>query len=216
MEITNTKVYGLADSIFASGYPMRKLKPCEPKFEAEVASIETAIAILHYQDVHSEFFPDNDKTNNSHIKRAMKLGDTSKGSGHDQFLTGIHVHFDLDIPTKVWVEAERYHFLDFVSSMSTMHKLKEFDLTLPGSFDRSTDSRMIKIVQELQIRYSQTMDPEDFLTLIMSTPAGLNLCARMVTNYRQLKTICSQRGTHRLPHWRTFVDWVRLHYNFIL
>ena len=46
---------------------------------------------------------------------AKKLAKSEKGSGHDQFLTGIIVQFDLKFRVKAWVEAERYHFFDFVS-----------------------------------------------------------------------------------------------------
>lgn len=37
------------------------------------------------------------------------------GQGHDNALKGIVVMFDLTFSNKAWVEAERYHFLDFVS-----------------------------------------------------------------------------------------------------
>jgi hypothetical protein len=30
----------------------------------------------------------------------------------------------------------------------------------------------------------------------------------MTTNYRQLKTIYSQRKTHRLPEWKEFCAWI--------
>ena len=38
------------------------------------------------------------------------------GEGHDNALKGIIVQFDLTFSNKAWVEAERYHFLDFISS----------------------------------------------------------------------------------------------------
>lgn len=37
------------------------------------------------------------------------------GSGHDNFLNGILVQFDLTATVKMWTEMERYHFIDFVS-----------------------------------------------------------------------------------------------------
>ena len=39
-------------------------------------------------------------------------------------------------------------------------------------------------------------------------PSGLELTARMTTNYRQLKTIYAQRKNHRLPEWRRFCEWI--------
>ena len=49
-------------------------------------------------------------------EKIAKLATAEKGAGHDQFLTGIVVQFDLTFTNKVWPEAERYHFFDFVSS----------------------------------------------------------------------------------------------------
>ena len=54
--------------------------------------------------------------------RTVKLAQAERGSGHDNFLNGVIVQFDLTFTNKAWVEAERYHFLDFVSSQSTMEE----------------------------------------------------------------------------------------------
>lgn len=43
------------------------------------------------------------------------LAQSPKGEGHDNFLNGIIVQFDLTFSNKAWVELERYHFIDFVS-----------------------------------------------------------------------------------------------------
>ena len=58
----------------------------------------------------------------------IKLAQCEKASGHDQYLTGIRVNFDLTCSNKMWVEAERYRFLEFVSSQSTMHKITKLDI----------------------------------------------------------------------------------------
>ena len=60
--------------------------------------------------------------------RVRSLAACEKGSGHDQFLTGMIVQFDLTLSIKAWTEAERYHFLDFVSSQSTMHRIASLDI----------------------------------------------------------------------------------------
>ena len=58
--------------------------------------------------------------------RTITLGRSQIGTGHDNFLNGIIVQFDLTFTIKAWTEAERYHFFDFVSSQSTMHKIASF------------------------------------------------------------------------------------------
>lgn len=56
------------------------------------------------------------------------LGKCKTGTGHDNFLNGCIVQFDLSFTIKAWTEAERYHFFDFVSSQSTMHRIAEMDV----------------------------------------------------------------------------------------
>lgn len=130
------------------------------------------------------------------------LGTCSPGTAHDQFLTGIIVQFDLTFTVKAWTEAERYHFFDFVSSQSTMHRISKFDLD--NQYIEYVDDRVIKIMNELKDKYNETQDKEDYLRLLYTNPCGFKLTAAMTTNYRQLKTIYHQRKNHRLPEWREF------------
>lgn len=144
--------------------------------------------------------------NSDVTKGILALAQSEKGEGHDNWLNGVIVQFDLTYTVKAWTEAERYHFLDFVSSQSTMHRIAQFDLD--KQYDAHTDPRVVEVVKELAARYNQTKDPEDYLRLLMSNPCGFQLTAGMTTNYRQLKTIYAQRRTHRLPEWREFCAWI--------
>lgn len=139
-------------------------------------------------------------------KTTQALGSCDMGTGHDNFLNGIIVQFDLSYTVKAWTEAERYHFLEFISSQSTMHRIAEFDLD--GQYSPYTDDRMIEIMKEKITIYKETKDPEDYLRVLYSNPCGFKLTAGMTTNYRQLKTIYYQRRTHRLPEWRQFCEWI--------
>lgn len=139
-------------------------------------------------------------------ERQKVLASSPKGEGHDNFLCGIIVQFDLTFTVKAWTEAERYHFFDIVSSQSTMHRISKFDLD--EQYIGYVDERIIAIMNELKDRYNETKEPEDYLRLLYSNPCGFRLTAAMSTNYRQLKTIYSQRRFHRLPEWREFCDWI--------
>ena len=141
-----------------------------------------------------------------------KLAQCQLGTGHDNFLNGIVVQFDLQCSVKMWTEIQRYHFVDFVSSQSTMHRIAQFDLD--SSYDKHTDPRMIEIMKELVERYNQTGENGDYLRCLYSNPCGMLLTARLTTNYRQLKTIYKQRRNHRLQEWREFCEWItRLPYS---
>lgn len=135
-----------------------------------------------------------------------KLANSEKGSGHDQFLTGIIVQFDLTFSIKAWVEAERYHFFDFVSSQSTMHRITRLDPVM--QCNEYVDHRTIAVLREKIDAYNANPCIENYLYVLFNVPTGFRLTARMTTNYRQLKTIYSQRRTHRLPEWREFCKWV--------
>jgi hypothetical protein len=87
------------------------------------------------------------------IKRGLNLTKASFGNGaHAQWLTGIRVAFDLTFTNKAWVEAERYRFLEFVSSQSTMHRITKFDLC--GQYNKYVDPRVIDIMEEKVAAYN--------------------------------------------------------------
>lgn len=181
MKVENVNVYDLEQSLIASGYPM-------------VTNIE--IRSVEQRD----------------LDRATKLSIASvrDNGAHGQFLTGIRVAFDLTFSNKAWVEAERYRFLEFVSSQSTMHRICKFDLN--NQYNKYVDPRVIEIMQEKVKEYNELEDGEakvqKYLEILYTNPAGFELTARMTTNYRCLKNIYKQRKNHRLPEWREFCQWI--------
>lgn len=189
----------ISDELFVNGYcKISKVSNCK------VYGLKNAIITSGYPmktQIDNSF-------NNSDINRAIKLGTTNVGEGHDNFLNGVIVQFDLTFSNKVWVECERYHFIDFISSQSTMHRIASFNLN--SQYNQYVDSRIIAIMNELKDRYNKSQDKEDYLKLLYSNPAGFMLTAGMTTNYRQLKTIYKQRKNHRLPEWREFCEWIEI------
>ena len=199
--VSNARVYDLEEVCKASGYPMR---------------------------TSTDFDEPEEKT----LKRCMNLSRVADAHGvgaHDQFLTGIRVSFDLTFSNKAWVEAERYRFLEFVSSQSTMHRITKFDLE--KQYNKYVDKEIIKIMKNKvdgynrlvklieNIRKTRELSKEEdetiakelkelYLEILYSNPAGFMLTARLTTNYRCLKNIWRQRKDHRLPEWREFCKWI--------
>ena len=167
----------------------------------KVYGLEESITASKYP-----FAIDVSECNSDITKTVTKLAQSPKGSGEDTFLQGIIVQFDLTLPNKVWVEAERYHFFDFVSSMSTMHRSTHLDMDKQcNEYVYKTTKNLLK--EDIE-EYQKNPSEELFLKIIYNIPAGYRLTARMTTNYRQLKTIYSQRRKHRLPDWRVFCQWI--------
>lgn len=192
--VSNAKVYGLDESIRRAKFPM---------------SVDT------------------DSLSSEMTKGIKALAQSAHGAAHDQWLTGVIVQFDLTFSNKGWVEAERYHFLDFVSSQSTMHRITKFDLD--KAYNEYVDERIVEIMKEKVKAYNEfcasletglipqsqevlaELEEEKkrkYLEILYSNPAGFEITAGMTTNYRQLKTIYSQRKNHRLPEWRLFCKWI--------
>lgn len=192
--VSNTKVFGLEDSIRRAKYPM---------------SVEI------------------DTTNSELTDGIKKLAQSGAGEGEDNWLNGVIVQFDLTFTVKGWTEAERYHFFDFVSSQSTMHRIARFDLD--KAYIKYVDPRIVQIMKEKVAAYNRFCESsasasvprnvtlmaevaarkrEMYLEILYSNPTGFQLTAGMTTNYRQLKTIYRQRKNHRLPEWRDFCRWI--------
>ena len=149
---------------------------------------------------------DTNALNNDLTKGIKSLATCEKGTGHDQWLCGVILEFDLTLSVKAWTEAERYNFLTFISSQSTMHRIAKFDLD--SQYIDYVDAQISDRVKQLVDDYNSDPTPEKYLKVLYSNPAGFRLTAGMVTNYRQLKTIYAQRKTHRLPEWREFCKWI--------
>lgn len=175
MKITNLQVYDMHNAIRASGYPMQER--------------------LDFDSQH-RYIDDHD------WKRALALASRESSEGHDNFLSGIIVSFDLTCTIKMWTEFERYHFAQIVSSQSTMHRLSKMQLDIACT--PYTDPKIIERLQVLQKRYNEEPNEANLLNLLYSCPVGLELTARVTTNYRQLKTMLKQRHNHKLPEWRNF------------
>lgn len=157
---------------------------------------------------------DVDDCNSEIVRRTELLGSSDMGEGHDNFLNGIRVAFNLTCTNKMWVEMERYHFIDFVSSQSTMHKITKLDIRKQCNeyVWFTTINQLEFAIQEynemVTAKFSTKEIKEKYLEILYNVPSGFELTARMTTNYRQLKTIYHQRKTHRLPEWREFCKWV--------
>lgn len=186
--ITNLKVYDLEETLVASGYAM----------------IEQYDLDKIRNDVYELEFLDDE--NNKHYKRAMRLTKAPLNSGHVSWAKGVVVNMDITFTNKAWIEFQRYHFVDIITGMSTMHRISKFDLESNNTFNEYVDDTIIHQLIVLQNKYNETKDKEDYLKLLYSTPSGLLMTNRVTTNYLQLMNMWSQRHNHRLPEWRQFCD----------
>lgn len=109
MLITNTKVYGLFESMVASGYPMKADIYTPAEFKAEVNELKKQEQL----DMTKLFA-------NKHFKRLYKLSNTPMGTGHSNALKGVIVQMDIKAPQYFWQQLQRYHYIDFVSSMGVL------------------------------------------------------------------------------------------------
>ena len=169
--------------------------------KVKIYGLEEAVAASKYAKA-----TDLDKVTSEITKTTRSLGSVPTGTGHDNFLKGISVHFDVNFTIKVWTEAERYHFFEIITSQSTMHCIERFDIK--SRCCKYVSPVIIEEVERLKAVYLANPTPENFLNLVYSVPVGFTLTARISTNYLQLKTMYFQRKTHRLPEWHTFCKWI--------
>ena len=170
MKIERVKVYGLDESVKASGYPM-----------------STDTTEVRYSD-----------------ERAEKLAKAKPGTGHNCFLKGVVVQADITAPQYWWLQYGRYHFADIVSSQSKMHRITEMDIA--DQCNTHVDDRVIELLESIVERYNEGFDT--FQRVVANCPMGLELTARVTSNYLQEKTIYQQRKNHKLEEWHYYCDWL--------
>ena len=196
IKVDNVRIYGLNESVIASGYPMQ----------------------IKTNDMNKVVIGDKD------LKRVKHLGNATPGSGHDCFLKGITVQFDLQVPEYIWRQLDRYHFIDYVSSQSKMHRILKMDLN--KACNKYVTETSINLLNYLIEEYNKINNDTDFKVklrngevvtnkedvfnmIIANTPSGIMLTARMTTNYLQLKSIVNQRSNHKMQEWRLLCDYFK-------
>lgn len=196
LEIKNTRVYDLKESIIACRNAMR----------------------LDLPEYTEEEFQKS-------FERAKKLVQASKNGivkCHDNFLTGIRVSFDLKYPQYISPEIQRYHFIDIVTSMSKMHRLIKMDFS--KCCNKYVTEKSINQMKELVEEYNNIANElildgyhedraerlyEAWMKILSNCPLGIELWMRCSTNYKQLQTIYFQRKGHKLKEdWGAFIDWI--------
>ena len=211
LEINNVRVYDLRESIISCRNAMRTEMP-------------------DYND-DAEF--------EKGLERAKKLVRASKESPnvkcHDNFLTGIRVSFDLKYTQYITKQFQRYHWFDYVSSSSLMHRLTKMvpddicnkyvsqecidaldrDIRLYNFISAADPDKMSQI--SFDLRDGTRIVPKDkgealyyaYMKCISDCPMGAELFVRVSTNYKQLQTMYWQRKDHKLKEdWGEFCKFV--------
>lgn len=187
--------------------------------------IESIIACRNAMRVTPPVYSDKDEFYLA-LERAKKLAKTSTGSGHQTFLSGIRVSFDIVYPNYLSPELQRYHWIDIVTSSSKMHRLMDMDLDIVCNkyVSQSMINEMRQHIQlykdikatdeitdmEFYLRddsriIAKTKDDAlyiAFMICLSNCPQGIELFMRVSTNYLQLKTLYHQRKNHKLKE-----DW---------
>ena len=178
VEITNVKVYDLHESVIASRNAMRLTPP---------------------EYTEGEFILS--------LKRAKALAKAKSGSGHDNWLKGVRVSFDIKYPGYFTPELQRYNFVDIVTSSSKMHRLMQMDMDT--SFNQYVTEASKTQMKGLIEAYNREQTYENFMRVVSNCPMGLELFMRCSTNYLQLKTIYRQRKGHKLKQdWGAFLSFI--------
>lgn len=208
LEFSNVKVYDLRESIISCRNAMRLKAP----------------------DYNSE------EEFNKGLDRAKKLVNASKNDNnvkcHDNFLTGIRVSFDMKYTQYISKQFQRYHWFDYVSSSSLMHRITKMDFSKccnkyvsQASIDEVTkwvnvynnilDNHIEEYVFDTGKEKFYTYAYKDtiytaFMLVISNCPMGTELFVRVSTNYKQLQTIYYQRKHHKLHEdYNAFIDMVK-------
>lgn len=208
LEFSNVKVYDLRESIISCRNAMR----------------------LEAPDYNSE------EEFNKGLDRAMKLVNASKNDNnvkcHDNFLTGIRVSFDMKYTQYISKQFQRYHWFDYVSSSSLMHRITKMDFSKccnkyvsQVSIDEVTkwvnvynnilNNHIEEYVFDTGKEKFHTSAYKDtiytaFMLVISNCPMGTELFVRVSTNYKQLQTIYYQRKHHKLHEdYNAFIDMVK-------
>lgn len=212
LEISHVNIYDLKESVIACRNAMRLTPP-------------------EYTDEEFE----------KGLERAKKLVQASKNSPnvkcHDNFMTGIRVSFDMKYTQYITKQFQRYHWFDYVSSSSLMHRLTRMsaDAVCNKYVSKTCVEQLDKDIAEyneiaamenypgegnplvFKLRDGSTVIANTkgealyyaYMRCISDCPMGVELFVHVSTNYKQLQTIYWQRKDHKLKEdWGEFREFV--------
>lgn len=140
------------------------------------------------------------------LERAVKLAPL--GGGHNNFLAGIRVAFDLVYPTYISPEMQRYTFFKIVNSSSKMHRL-EVMASKADCYNKYVTQLSIDQMRDLAEKYNKEKTYENFMLLVSNCPHGIELFMRCTTNYLCLRNMYKQRRQHKLKEdWGAFCAFI--------
>lgn len=208
LEISNVRVYDLEECVIACRNAYRTAMPeyTEEEFRKSLPrAVQLCAATAQSRDVKC----------------------------HDNFLTGIRVAFDLKYTQYITKQLQRYHWLDYISSSSMMHRLtcmpvdancakyvtqasvdeEQKWVDAYNAIERDADSQewefafrngeILTCTSKTDALYAA------YMFCIQNCPMGYELFVRVDTNYKQLQTIYHQRKGHRLREdWGAFRAFV--------
>lgn len=166
----------------------------------EVYGLDNALKVSGYP-MRTEFESEEDYE--SAFKRGKKLGNAKSGSGHNNYLKGILVNFDMEYTIYWTPQLQRYSFINFISSSSSMHKGK-----LGIKYNEYVDDIIKNRCDEIIKEYNENQTKINFMRMVSNYPQGQLKFAGMTSNYLQFQTVYRQRAKfHKLEDWHIFCAW---------
>ncbi len=191
MKFENTSVYNIGRAIYSARNPMDSWDKSDT-------------------DIDKNILGEND------LKLAQKL--ISGGTEHRKFLRQIFVSVDITAPRYWWSEMDTYKIGTTANSCSTMHKLKDYPITLNmfevdahffGTVDMDYWNNTIDYLEGLRQTYNKTKDYTIFRLLKQALPESFLQKRTVTLNYEVVRTMYQQRKHHKLKEWSiNFVEWV--------
>lgn len=183
IEIKNIEVFGLERALRASGNIY------------SIGEINT-----------SKFFEPKDS------ERSIKMANVEMGRGHDHFLSGITVVFDMKFNSYWLLEAQRYHWFNIISAQSACQSITYLatNENFLKMFNKYVDSESIEKIKMYIDAYNIAVTNGEptydwFMRAISNLPMGFEAWMTVSTSYLQLKTMYFQKRSAKLEEdWKVF------------
>ena len=218
LQFSNVGVYDLVESIVAAGFSMgTDYKDFE----------ERRIALNKYYNNLGATKKEKEIAMNELMRASRLVQSTMKNQSikcFDNFLTGIRVSFDMKYTQYITKQFQRYHWFDYVSSSSLMHRITQ--MNFDQCCNEYVTDEIKALIKQYVAEYNAILDEAEpmsndgiedrnerlykaFMKVISNCPMGTELFTRVSTNYKQLQTIYFQRRNHKLKEdYANFVSFV--------
>lgn len=206
LKIENIEVFNTENAIRGMRNPLKSYDKSDSFWEYKIKKMYVDGDYKEFLTKSKYILGENDK------KLALTL--CKAGSDHRKFMRQIFISMDITAPLYWWKQMSTYKVGTVFNSESTMHTLKNEELTIDNfetdsiNISENRFKNYINQLERLRIKFKETKDKSLWKELIQMLPSNFIQKRTTTFNYEVAANLLT-RDNHKLTEWHELTDVIK-------